>query len=114
MTAWAFAYERVGDGTLRLLSGLPAAWYSEPFRAVGIGCSHGRLSVRSDGESISFKTDFPLPAGTELVWRARESLSIGDVAVGRETVERVVGNVIYLAAGLTEFTVGIKAREAGQ
>ena len=108
MTAWAFAYETVGEGRLRLLSCLPKDWYKKPFAAVGVGCSHGRISVESDGESISVSCGFPIPEGTELVWRAKESVVREDILVGGEAIEKIRGNVLTIKAGIEKFTIRIK------
>ena len=108
MTAWMFAYETVGEGKLRLLSGLPRDWYGRPFAAVGVGCSHGRITVESDGERISVSCGFPIPAGTELVWRARESVAREDIIVGADAVEDICGNALKIKPGLEKVTIKIR------
>lgn len=108
MTAWTFAYQTVGEGKLRLLSCLPRNWYEKPFAVKGVGCSHGRISVESDGDKITVSCDFPIPAGTELVWRARESVTREDIILGGEAIEDISENVLKIKAGIDKFTIKIK------
>ena len=101
MLSWIFAYERITDGRLQLLSAFPKKWYSEPFSAKGIGYSDGTVDIDSDGESITVRFSSPSPAGAEFVIRARDNLSEENIKLGAEYIDDISGNRIILKTGIT-------------
>ena len=107
MTAWMFAYERV-DGTLSLLSALPASWYKKPFRAENVGYPDGMLSVNSDGERLTLDFDTPIGEGVELVFRNKAAIAASDITCGAEYVERISGNKLILKSGITHAEISMK------
>ena len=108
MTAWCFAYETVEGDRLRLLSALPKEWYRRPFEARGLGYSEGKLDVTSDGKRVFVSFKKSPTVSVELVWRARESLSLADIRVGTEYVREIRGNVICLISGVKELSIEVE------
>ena len=108
MTAWCFAYETVEGDRLRLLSAIPREWYSCPFEAKEIGYSGGKLDITSDGKRVSVRFDKSPTVMVELVWRAKESLSLENIRVGAEYVREIRGNVICLSSGVKELSIEVE------
>ena len=108
MLAWMFAYERVADGKLQLLSALPKEWYKKPFSVKKLGASFGNMDIESDGDVISVSFENPLPDGTELIWRAKDAVSFDDIILGRENVEDIHGNHLVIRGGIKELKLIIK------
>ena len=108
MLAWIFAYERVSDGKLQLLSALPKEWYKKPFSVKKLGSSIGNMDIESNGEKISFSFENPLPSGVELVWRAKDTVSFDDIVLGKEYVESINGNHLVIREGTKELNLIIK------
>ena len=102
MTAWMFAYERVEDGTLLLLAGVPLAWFASTFEAERIGFSGGNVSMYWDGCCLRIAFSEPLEKEACLVWRRVQKLEAGDFEEGFDAVERIEGNRIFLKRGIRE------------
>ncbi len=101
MVAWIFAYERVADNVLMLLAALPKKWYSLSFQAKKIGYSGGTVDIVSDGNRVTVDFSSPSPDGCELVWRAKDKLTLSDVLVGKEFISEIRNNKIILKSGIT-------------
>ena len=99
MTVWMLAYETVADKKLRLLSGLPKAWYKLPFSAKGIITSSGTVDIVSDGETVSIDFSNGAPEGCEVVFREFTALSPANIDKGLEYVEKIDGNRLVLKEG---------------
>ena len=108
MVGWMFAYERLADGKLTLLSALPKSWYEQPFEAKKIGYSGGELCICSDGSAVTVEFSALSPAGCQLVWRAKDEISLSDIACGAEFIESIDGNKINLKAGLKAVKIAVK------
>lgn len=108
MLAWAFAYERVSDGRLMLLSALPKSWYSKPFSAVGLGYSEGLVDLVSDGVCVDISFSEPTEKEVSLVWRAKEKISPSDIEVGKEYVSEICGNTVLFKKGIKFIKIKIK------
>lgn len=99
MVSWIFAYERMNDGVLQILSALPEKWYTQPFSVKKIGYSQGTLDVVSYGDSLTVSFSSPLKSAAEIVIRAKETFSVSDITEGVEYVDNICGNKIFLKAG---------------
>jgi hypothetical protein len=108
MLGWLFAYERIGDGGLQLLSALPKKWYREKFSAKGIAYSKGELSIEGTGDAISFSFTAPTDECTQVIWRERDAITDDDITAGKEYIKSVSGNTIILKSGITFAKIGIK------
>lgn len=108
MIGWMFAYECVRGGELQLLRALPKRWYNKPFSVKGIGYSGGKLCVESDGEVMTIRFDSPAPDNTVVVWRAKDSVSLDDILIGKEKIAKIDGNRLTLKSGITEISIKIK------
>ncbi|MBE6645428.1 MAG: hypothetical protein E7612_08650 [Ruminococcaceae bacterium] len=108
MLGWMFVYERVCDGVLQLLSALPKKWYNKPFSVKGIGYSYGTVDIVSDGKTLSITFSSPTKSSVELVWRAKDKITLDDITVGREFVEDINGNRIILKASVSHINLSIK------
>ena len=106
LVSWAFAYEPIGGGALRLLSALPKEWIKKPFAATGIGYSGGRLSITSDGQTLRILFDTPIKEDAELYLRDRDTISPTAITEGAEHLKGIRGNIAVLGAGCR--SVGIK------
>ena len=107
MLGWAFAYERIGDRVLQLLSAIPKEWYNMPFFAKGIGYSGGKLDIVSDGKSVEITFEKETSSPVELIWRAKDEISYSDILVGSECVEGICQNRIILKSGITSVKLQI-------
>ena len=107
MVGWMFAYEPMCGG-LSLLSALPKSWYSKEFSAVGVGYSGGKVDIVSDGETLTVSFSSPSPEGCELVWRAKETVSMSDILLGSDAVREIRGNRLILKGGLSSLKIRIK------
>jgi len=108
MMAWCFAYESIDGKTLRLLSALPMAWYKSGFTAKNISYSEGGITIFSDGKAISFSFEKSPSISVEIVIRAKEFIIPEDIILGREHVNDVRGNVIYLKPGIKDLKIALK------
>ena len=99
LVSWAFAYEPIGVGPLRLLSALPKGWLGKPFAATGLGYSGGRLSITSDGNEIKVTFDAPTEGETELYLRGKDVISPTAFVEGAEHLKEIRGNIAVLKAG---------------
>ena len=108
MLAWAFAYERVSDGVLQLLSAIPRSWYSKPFSAKGIAYSGGAIDIDSDGEYLSVDFAEPTVKPCELILRAHTNIARDSVECGSEYVLEIRKNRIILKAGISKVKIKLK------
>jgi hypothetical protein len=108
MLAWAFAYERVQDGALQLLSAIPRSWYSKPFSAKGIAYSGGAIDIYSDGEYLSVDFAEPTVKPCELILRAHTNIHRDSVECGSEYVLEIRENRIILKAGISKVKIKLK------
>ena len=107
MLAWCFAYESIEERRLRLLSALPREWYGRQLRAKGISYSGGRIDLEMDSNQLSVRFECTPSIPVEVVWRAKESISLQDISVGREDILEIKGNVLLLKSGKKEFELSI-------
>ena len=66
------------------------------------------MNVQSTGKKITFEFSAPIPEGTKLVWRTKESVSVDDILCGKEFVKEINGNVITLKKGIQTAEFAIK------
>ena len=107
MLAWAFAYEPMDGGTLRLLAALPREWYRLPFSARRIGYSGGLLDIFSDGRTVTVTFDRAPSIPVELAWREKETLSFKDIETGAEFVEDIRENMLCLKHGIQKIEIAL-------
>ena len=107
MLAWAFAYEPMDGGALRLLAALPREWYRLPFSARRIGYSGGLLDIFSDGRTVTVTFDRAPSIPVELAWREKETLSFKDIETGAEFVEDIRENMLCLKHGIQKIEIAL-------
>lgn len=108
MVGWAFAYETVQDKKLSLLRAIPKDWFKQSFSVKNLMYSNGRIDISVDNGKILIKFSSPLETEAEIVWRCRETLTMADIACGREYIQDVVENRLILKKGISEITIAIK------
>ena len=108
MLCWAFAYERINDGGLQLLSALPRDWYDKPFSAMGIGYSGGKIDIISDGETIDVTFENATKSPVDIVFRNKDELSDYAVTLGKEYIEKITKNRLTFKPGLTRVKLSAK------
>jgi len=111
MLAWAFAYEPMDGGALRLLSALPREWYRMPFSAHRIGYSDGLVDLSSDGSTITVTFDRVPSVPVELVLREKKEVSFEDIKAGEEFIESIRGNVLSLKSGIQRIEITLSEIE---
>ena len=108
MVGWSFAYERMADGVLTLLSAVPKAWFESEFGISGVGYSGGTVDISYADGSVSLRFSAPTAKECELVWRAKDMISASDITAGEEFIKEIRGNRLILKSGLTEITISLK------
>lgn len=108
MLAWMFAYERVSDGHLQLLSAVPKKWFSDKFSAKNIGYSGGSINIDYDGEKLSVSSSSEIPENTEIIWRNKENIDLSDIKIGSEYVKDIIKNKIIIKSGINKFEIMLK------
>jgi hypothetical protein len=108
MLAFAFAYETVGENKLRLCSAVPKSYFEKDFSVKGVGYSGGTVDIEYVGGELSISLSSPAKENTELVVRAKEKLSFGDVKIGSEFIKEIKGSVLVLSAGARELKIKVK------
>ena len=111
MLAWTFAYERISDGKLVLLSALPREWYTKPFEVRNVGYSGGRINVTSDGKTLTVDFETAPICDFEIAFRDRESVELSDVTVGREHVRETVGNRLVIKGDTKHLQLELKNKK---
>lgn len=108
MLGWMFAYERVTDGHLQLLSAVPKKWFSDKFSAKNIGYSGGIINIDYDGEKLSVSSSSEIPENTEIIWRNKENIDLSDIKIGSEYVKDIIKNKIIIKSGINKFEIMLK------
>lgn len=111
MLGWMFAYETIADNRLLLLGALPKDWYQKPFFVDKLGFSGGTLAIVSDGRYITLNFSAPCPEGTELIYRAADTLTPEAICSGIEYVTSICGNRILLKPGILHAQLEIHLSE---
>lgn len=108
MAAWMFAYETMRGNRLTLLRGIPKVWFETGFSAKKVGFSDGSVDIAvKDGRvTMDFSKETAEPV--ELVWRAKDKISLTDLEAGREYVSAISGNCLTLKAGITHAELVIR------
>ena len=105
MLSWCFAYERIDNGVLRLLSAIPKEWYKTGFSAKGLGYSGGTLDISYADNTVKVRFDRKTENNVELVLRGREAVYAEDIVSGSEFISEIRKNVIVLKRGITEVSI---------
>ncbi|MBE6609407.1 MAG: hypothetical protein E7634_01920 [Ruminococcaceae bacterium] len=105
MLSWCFAYERIDDGTLRLLSAIPKEWYKTGFSVNRLGYSGGNLDISYSGNTVRVRFDSKTENNVELVLRGREAVYAEDIVSGSEFICEIRKNILILKKGITEASI---------
>ena len=108
MAAWMFAYERMRDNKLVLLSGIPKAWFETGFSAKKLGYSNGSVDVAVKDNTVSIHFSAPTTDPIELVWREKDIVTPESVENGREHILAIDGNRLMLKTGITHAELVIR------
>ena len=65
-------------------------------------------TAKYNGISLFNQTEFDIPEGTSIVWRATDELTVDRLACGSEYVDGICGNRILLKAGIRHAVISVK------
>lgn len=108
MTGWMFAYETMNEKTLSLLRGVPKNWFEKGFSVKGIGWTKGRLDISVKENNVEINFSKPLDAKAEIVWRAKNSVTMNNIIDGKEFVENCENNRIILKKGVSAVKIVVE------
>ncbi len=103
-----FAYETVDNSRLRLLSSVPAEWFSKGFSAKNLGTAEGNLDIIYDKEMLTVQFSKPASKTVEIVFGNFDRISLNNVIEGKEYVDRITNNVIILKPGISKAALRVK------
>ena len=107
MVGWAFAYERLSDGVLALLSAIPKSWFNEGFSISRVGYSGGEIDIKYEDGAVSLSFSSPTKIQCELIWREKEALTECDILSGKEYIKEIIGNRMILKTGLSKVLISL-------
>jgi hypothetical protein len=108
MLSWCFAYERIDNGALRLLSAIPKEWYKTGFSVKGLGYSGGKIDISYTHDTVRVCFDSKTENNAELVLRGREAVYAEDIISGAEFICEIRKNILVLKKGITSASITLK------
>jgi len=105
MLSWCFAYERIDNGALRLLSAIPKEWYKTGFSVKGLGYSGGKLDISYADNTVRIFFDRKTENTVELVLREKEAVYNENIVSGSEFISEIRKNILILKSGITEASI---------